>query len=334
MVAGSLTPNGHVLIPIEWPIKRLLSLLWRVFLSLTAACALIFSLAANGSDKPPRLAVIIPYTTSKAQLIFDEIWAGISSQPGAEVVRFNLDKAATEEQVKAWLEEQKPNAIITIGKTAHAHARAADLGPPIIVGGMGSAPEGNSAVVLAGDPAEFFASTRGLAPTVKRIHLVYSAAINGWWAEDAVEAAKQHQLELVLHEASSVRSGAKTYKKLLKAAQPEEDAVWIPLLSVVPSKTVLPMVLREAWDKHLVVFSNSPLHTKQGALFSLYPDNQAMGAQLAALALDQCSTDTPEPRVELAQNMKRAFNWRTASHLGLNYTLEKEAGFDRIYPVQ
>lgn len=281
-----------------------------------------------------RVAILIPQTPSKAQAIYEEIYSGVMLAADAELLRYNVSADTTAMQVHEWLQEQKPSAVITISKTPYEYANSAGLNVPIIVGGLGSTPDGVSGVALAGDPAEFFMNAKQIAPTVERVYLVYNESMNGWWLDDARKSAEQNDLELVALEAASVRKGAKIYKNMLKQARKDKDAVWIPLVTVVPSKTVLPMVLRKAWDKHLVVFTNSPIHAKQGALFSLYPDNAAMGAQLMELALEQATSDNAEPRVVMAKNMKRAFNWRTASHLGLKYTLDEEAGFDRIYPVQ
>lgn len=300
------------------------------------ACALtlLVLLLPTSALAATRVAILIPQTPSKAQAIYEEIYSGVMLAADAELLRFNVGADTTAEQVHQWLQQEKPSAVITISKTPYEYAKSAGLNVPLIVGGLGSTPEGVSGVALAGDPAEFFLNAKQIAPTVERVYLVYNESMNGWWLDDARKSAEQNGLELVALEAASVRKGAKIYKKMLKQARKNRDAIWIPLVTVVPSKTVLPMVLRKAWDKHLVVFTNSPAHAKQGALFSLYPDNAAMGAQLMQLALEQATSDNAEPRVMMARNMKRAFNWRTASHLGLKYSLDEEAGFDRIYPVQ
>jgi len=38
---------------------------------------------------------------------------------------------------------------------------------------------------------------------------------------------------------------------------------------VVPINLLLPVLLREAWDKQLILFSNNPLDVSKGALFAL-----------------------------------------------------------------
>ena len=297
-------------------------------------CVLFLCLTSTSIATSPRIALVIPHTTSKAQIIYDEILAGVQLEATTELVQFNLTSTSTEEELSNWLAEQDPSAVITVGKSAHAKVIATNIDVPLIAGGMGSLPPGVSGVALAGDPDEFFSNARLIAPQVKRIYIVYNEELNGWWIEQAELAAIRHGYELISLQASSLKSGAKMYKKLLKESKPDTDAIWIPLVSIVPSKTVLPLVLRKAWDKHLVVFTNSPSHAKQGALFSLYPNNTSMGKQLMQLALQQREATDSAPEVVLAKEMKRAFNWRTASHLGLEYTLEEGAGFDRIYPVQ
>lgn len=281
-----------------------------------------------------RVAVVVPFTTAKSQKVFDDIVEGLGKVSGAELLRFDLGENKTAEDTRQWLEAQQPVAVVTIGKKAYEYAAAAKLDAPIVVGGMSTTPAGRSGVSMSGDPSEFFARVRAVTPEVKRVHIVFGEKQNGWWIEAARTAAAEHELELITHEATSTRSGAKSYKGLLKKSVKGKDAVWIPLTSVVSSRTVLPMVLKKAWDKYLVVFTNSPAHTKQGALFSLYPNNISMGEQLMRLALAQSAMDDATPRVELTQQMSSAFNWRTASHLGLKYSLEEGVDFDRVYPVQ
>lgn len=285
-------------------------------------------------DHIKRIALLIPKTKTRAQAIYDQMLAGMVAPEGVELVRLDLNSEMTEDDVQRWLASQTPSSIIAIGKTAHRLASAGNHQIPIVVGGTSRTPADASGVTLAGDPAEFLSNVEAIAPKVKRIHLVYSEGINGWWVDIAQREADSRNLELITMKADSLKSGAKMYRKLLSDATPDEDAIWIPLVSIVPSKTVLPLVLKKAWEKHLVVFTNSATHTKQGALFSLYPDNTAIGEQLMGLALEHAQGDLQQQKVVLAKGMKKAFNWRTASHLGLEYTLEEEANFDRIYPVK
>ncbi len=297
-------------------------------------CLLLFAQAQLSFADTTKIAILVPETSSKAKVIYDEIMTGVRTAKDIEFAQRSFTAETSEQDIRNWLTELKPAAVIAVGKVAYDTVKKTKIQLPLVGGGFSVTPASASGVSLAGEPEEFFRNVKEIAPSVERVHLIYNERINGWWVKNAYEKAAQHGLELVTFEAGDVKSGAKLYKKVLKNAKREKDAVWIPLVSAVPSKTVLPMVLRKAWDKHLVVFTNSPSHARQGALFSLYPDNAALGEQLINLALDQLERGEAAPKVVLAKNMKRAFNWRTASHLGLEYSLEEGSGFDRIYPVQ
>lgn len=303
-----------------------------VLLLLTSA-AVHSQATTQALSEARRFAMLVPETSSKARVIYNEIESGLASRDNVELLRYNFTANSTEQDVQNWLQDQGIDAVITIGKSAYKIAKSASS-LPIVAGGMSIIPEGHAGVSLVGNPGEFFTNAKKHAPQLERVHLVYNEKINGWWVKEALAEAAKHELELVTLEVNDVKTGAKGYNKLLKEARAGKDAIWIPLISVVPSKTVLPMVLKKAWSKRLVVFTNSASHAKQGALFSLYPDNFAMGEQLIDLAIEQLDSPEAEAKPVTIKQLKKAFNWRTASHLGLDYSLDEGSGFDRIYPVQ
>ena len=68
----------------------------------------------------------------------------------------------------------------------------------------------------------------------------------------------------------------------------DDSALWLLQdRKIVDSKVVLPFILEKAWQKNIVVFSSALSHVKKGVLFSMYPDNQSHGEQLAKLVLKQ-----------------------------------------------
>ncbi len=288
------------------------------------------------SAKPLKFAVVVPQTTSKAQVIYDQIVRGLGSIKNVEleILPFSSVDKSVELSLHKQLTNSSANAIISIGKSAHMLIKDFPTNIPLIAGGVSISPSNASGVSLTGDPQEFFANLKRIAPDVDRVFLIYNKEINGWWVDIAVAVAKEYKIELRALQAKDVKSGAKLYQRTLQEARFGKDAIWIPLVSIVPSKIVLPMVLKNAWDKNLVVFSNSAAHTRQGALFSMYPDNVALGEQLVELAIKQATADSATARVEPVKKLKTAFNTRTASHLGLKYSLKRGSGFDRIYPVR
>ena len=88
------------------------------------------------------------------------------------------------------------------------------------------------------------------------------------------------------------------------------------------------MVLRAAWDRNLVVFSSNPSHVPKGALFALFPDNNAMGRHLAQQLRKPASASA---RLLPLEQLDTAINIRTADHLGLGLSAG-DARFDMVFP--
>jgi putative ABC transport system substrate-binding protein len=118
---------------------------------------------------------------------------------------------------------------------------------------------------------------------------------------------------------------AAAYQSALAAAQNKRDALWLPHdATTVDDDVILPMILKEAWQKELVVLSSNFAHTKKGALFALFPDNRAYGRDLAALAYGSGAAAVVPLRA-----VRTAVNVRTASHLGLE---ANPSSFDAVFP--
>jgi putative ABC transport system substrate-binding protein len=113
------------------------------------------------------------------------------------------------------------------------------------------------------------------------------------------------------------------------------EALWVPQdESVLDENSLLPVLLKEAWDRNLVLFSSTPEYVKKGALFSLYPDNTGMGRSLAALALQQAQEPRPKGSALLPlRDLLIAVNLRTAEHLGLRFPGQEMRKFDLVFPT-
>jgi len=81
------------------------------------------------------------------------------------------------------------------------------------------------------------------------------------------------------------------------------------------------------------VFSTNTAHVRRGVLFSLYPDNFALGKRLAGLAPNILSSGGYEKsgRLPLA-DVQSTVNLRTAKHLELD--AERILRFDTVFQEQ
>jgi putative ABC transport system substrate-binding protein len=91
------------------------------------------------------------------------------------------------------------------------------------------------------------------------------------------------------------------------------------------------LVLQESWSQDIAVFSSNFVHVRRGVLFSLYPDNVALGKSLAGLAQGMLVSGNDGTHGMLPlRDVQSAVNLRTAQHLGINPA--RQQGFDLIFP--
>ena len=281
----------------------------------------------------PRIAVLYPETSGGYKQVFSNMVSGVKEHGDIDVVTMELPKQPDSKTVNDWLHANRVDSVIALGSTSYAIARELPDNIPVTVGALVMSPDGFSGISLAGDPALFMKHLRTLAPGVKRVYVIYSEKDSGWLVKLASEAARKRGIELVAHEVDNTRQGLQEYDKVLEQANGVTDAIWVPLDSIVPDKLILPKLLKTAWDKKIVVFSNNPLHAKKGVLFALFPDHKKMGSELAEIAIKQIGAKLP-PQVLPARNLKLAVNKRTASHLGFSYSKNQQRQFDIVFPSE
>jgi len=294
-------------------------------------------LAFNGSGQ---IAVIYPDIGEPYRTVFSNIIEGIEDQAKTRVATFAVGSKQNAEDIEAELRRQNIQVVIVLGRNGLKAAANLNRDIGVVVGGVLSAPEsetrGMSVFSLAPDPQLLFERLRKLMPAVRRVIVVYEPQQNAWLIRLAREAAKAHGLELVALEANDLKAAMLLYKDVIGSADPKRDALWLPQDSVtVEESSVLPLVLQEAWNRSLIVFSSSVTHVRRGALFSLYPNNIGLGRKLADSALGRISaggagTRTMEPLKEVLW----AVNVRTASHLGLDVGYRQQQSFDLVFPQQ
>ena len=137
-------------------------------------------------------------------------------------------------------------------------------------------------------------------------------------------------------EAPDLKTAVRLYQEVMTRADVERDALWLPQdVTTVDETTILPLVLRESWDRRLPVFSSSFSHVRRGVLFSLFPDNLGLGRNLAGTALGLAGpSESGNRSVVPLRDVQMAVNLRTARHLGLNFTTRQQQGFDLVFSGQ
>lgn len=286
--------------------------------------------------EPGSIAVLYPDLEEPYRSIFTKIIEGIEAQVGAPVASYAVGGVHSAQDIMAQLKRQDIKVVIALGRQGVKAASTLDQDVGVVAGGVVSPPTGDGrsfpVVSLAPDPKMLFERLKHFMPDVRRVIVVYDPKQNAWLVRLARDAARAQGLELQAIEASDLKNAVRVYQEVLASADPKKDALWLPQDSTtVEDSSVLPLILESAWNRNLAVFSSNVTHVKRGALFSLYPNNMALGRQLASSAMS-----LPGGNAALVVPMKDALlavNTRTASHLGLQLSSRQQA-FDLVFPVR
>ncbi len=289
------------------------------------------------SGEPGHIAVLYPDLGDPYRGIFTTIIEGIEAQTGSRVASYAVGGDMTAQDIVANLKRQEIKVVIALGRQGMKAASSLEREFGVVVGGVMSAPEGGGrnfpVVSLAPDPGMLFERLKHFMPGARRVIVVYDPRQNAWLIRLARDAARHYGLELQAVEATDLKSAVRVYQEVLASADPKKDALWLAQDSTTVEETsVLPLVLESAWNRNLAVFSSSVAHVKRGALFSLYPNNVALGRQLATSALNYSASSAATSSVVPLKEALLAVNVRTASHLGLQLS-SRQQGFDLVFPA-
>ncbi|MBI5890557.1 MAG: hypothetical protein HZB47_07755 [Nitrosomonadales bacterium] len=285
------------------------------------------------------IAVIYPDIGEPYRSVFAQIINGIEEKAKGRVSNIAVGPNVDVGELNNALLRQDTRVVIALGRQGVKVASALDSSIGVVAGGVLMGPDKNElrnlqVNSLSPDPALLFSRLKGMMPKVRRIFTVYDPRQNEWMVSLAKEAALAQGLELVVFEAQDLRSAMLAYQEILAQVDSSKDALWLPQDSTtVEDSTVLPMVLKESWDRNLAVFSSSFGHVRRGVLFSLYPNNEGLGRSLAGSALGiLASGGSDVSGIFPLREVLMAINLRTAKHLGLNFSQPKS--FDMAFPEQ
>ncbi|BDX06778.1 hypothetical protein MACH26_22990 [Planctobacterium marinum] len=298
----------------------------KIFILLTVFVLSSFEVMAR--DK---LAVVYPEVPSPANLVFEEIIAGIEASHPQNLLIRAISRTESPDESLAWVNEQQPDMLIALGKRGYRIAKYIYKERPVAIGALPIRPNGISGISLLADPGILFDSLKNLAPDISVINVVYSPS-SRWLMSIAAEEAAEKGLELKPTEVKNIKEAISTYDALLKEIDPSKEAVWVPVDKITAhEQVILPSLLEKSWEQNLVLFSSKPAHAKRGALFSVFPDNQALGQQLVKM-VTQIYQSHNETGVVPLQDMKLAVNLRTAAHLGFDYKSQQKEQFHLTFP--
>jgi len=301
-------------------------------------CAVVPSADAQAAldGKQGSIAVIYPDIGEPFHRVFARIIEGIEQTAKPRVRYYVIGAAVDATDLNTRLKRDDTRVVIALGRQGLAASAHLSRGIGVVVGGVLTLPEAEDktlmGITLAPDPALLFTRLKTLQPGIKRVFAVYDAQHNEWLIRLAREAAKAQGLELVAHTAQDLAGAVRLYQAAFAVAESGRDAIWLPQdATTVDESTILPLALRESWNRKITIFSSSYLHVKKGVLFALYPNNLALGHDLADSALRALAGELPEG-VRPLRAIRSAVNLRTAGHLGLKLTRQQQRAFDSVFP--
>lgn len=280
------------------------------------------------------IGVLYPDIGEPFRRVFTEIFDGIEAQAKQRVRGYPVSAGQDPAELAAALKRNGTRVVVALGRQGLKAAASLDASLGVVVSGVSSVPDGDRQVgiVLTPDPSLLFGQLKTLVPATRRVIVVYNPAHNEWLIKLAREAARAHGLELAAYEARDLASAARLYESAFNGADNRHDAVWLPIdPTTVDEATILPLVLRESWNRNVPIFSSSFLHVKKGALFAMYPNNTELGRHLANLAGSLLAGD-PRRGVTPLREVHTGLNLRTASHLGLKISDRMQRNFEFLYP--
>jgi len=294
--------------------------------------------AAPRAEGAHAVAVLYPDIGEPFRSAFLKIIEGIEERVGGSVTRLAVGSNATAPPFADELRRRDIRLVVALGRNGLKVADALGPGFGIVAGCVLSVPESQVRSFpvhsLAPDPGLLFDRLQALMPGIRRVSVVYDPRQNAWLIRLAREAAKSRGLELLAQEAADLAGALRLYQQALSATDARRDAIWLPQDSTtVDEGNVLPLLLKEAWDRSLAVFSSNVAHVKRGALFALLPDNAELGRRLGAGALQYLATGKHAAEGMLPlKEVLGAVNTRTAGHLGLAIGPALAASYPLVYP--
>lgn len=278
-----------------------------------------------------RISVIYPDATTMIRKLYQTIIDGMSDSNDVRLQSRPISDKDSAAEIKAWMRANHTQVTVVLGDVPSTLTRPLAADMPVLHGAGPLNDNSQSGVSLASSPAQMFSRLRLLKPNVERIFVVYNPRATGWLIAAARQAARERGLELITSASDDILQSGAMFTHILQQARPGKDAIWLTLDPVVPTNQLLPVLLREAWNKHLVLFSNNPVDVAKGVLFALYPDYSAMGRQLAERAKRQLARPSLSGP-EASEHLIGAVNVRTAAHLGITLSDRQRQAFARVFP--
>lgn len=297
----------------------------------------VVSIAFTLPTRADTIGVIYPEIREPYLQIFLSIKEGVEKEIGKEnkILEYVVEKGESPEKVQKWMKKKKIDAVIALGSRG-INSIAPENDIPSVVGAAVIRPGSTaySGITLNPDPEMLLTTIVKLKPSINTFHVVYEPKINDWVIEKAKEQLKKHNIKIIDHPVDGLRSAAERYKSIQREMNNSTEAIWLPMGGPTREKSLMQSILATAWSKDQSIVSSNLSDVKRGALFSMYPDNVAMGRRLGKLVKERQQNPAKESQVIFVRSLLQAINLRTAEHIGLRFKKEELRSFEFVYPPE
>ncbi|HAD10153.1 MAG TPA: hypothetical protein DCF62_11775 [Porticoccaceae bacterium] len=278
---------------------------------------------------PAELLVFYPEVRKPYTKIYQDIITGIRNANPNNTVAIPIRAEENYETFISAVKTNKPDSIVALGSGALEIALQIAPDVPIVAGAISRSSSTTRGISMIVDPAVVINKLLLLDNNINHIHVVTDSSNKQDQLRAAIDYAQSVNISFTVHEAKTIKAAASEYRNLLKNLG-THDAIWLMRDKALNDTSLLSLILETAWDRKIKVFSSNPTHVKRGALFSIYPNNTALGASLARLANDTDSQTNAKFELKLLKDIYIAGNERTLRHLGLTQANDTHQVLDNI----
>ncbi len=298
---------------------------------------LSFSSKVIAFEGNANIVVLYPEVKEPYLKIFNEAIKGLESVSNLSVRAKSIKKKDNVRSIHRFITKEKPKAIVAFGRRSLSMIQGMSYSVPIISAASLSVFKEIDDIVMTvayvPDPIIMFELLKKIFPEVRKVHVVIKKSNWDWLLKYTADKMRSMSLSLEVHEANSLQESARIYRKLLKEIKVENECLWLPQdRKTIDKKNIIPMILKSAWNKEIVVLSSNLSHVDKGVLFGMYPDNYKMGVYIGNKLKKILSGNEVIEPVQPLRQLKSAINFRTVKHMGLEIKPHELEIFDLKFP--
>ena len=283
---------------------------------------ILFCVNSAIAGKP--VTVIYPVYHTDTDRIIAEIREGMHSTQGIDITELAYDPFVDSQHLRDRIARLTDNDIvITLTSELEIFVRTSGFSGQLIDGVSSDFSINNSTVRVGIKPLlQIYLDTlKKLRPGIKKLIYFSSLSKDTIKNEELHQVSGQNQINIALITVDEINNAMHEINDVFAHADPQLTAIWLPdkVLSM-SNNIVLKYVLREAWRRSLIVFTDSLDAVARGLLFTLIPDYHAYGKYLGQKAADIASGEAYplSETIRYFNDVSLMINQRFAIHLGVN----------------